>query len=51
MYVKLSLNEHFMILNAVFQRSTFVQRSCKRLLKSINTVPSIAKCLYNSDLI
>ena len=36
MYVKLSLHEHFMMLNSVFQRSAFIQRLCERLLTSIN---------------
>lgn len=48
MYVKLSLNEHFVTLNAVFQRSAFIQRLCERLLTSINTALSTAKHLYNS---
>lgn len=48
MYVKLSLNEHFMMLNSVFQRSAFIQRLCERLLTSINIALSIAKLLYNS---
>lgn len=30
MYLKLTLNEHFMMLNEVFQRSAFIQRSCKK---------------------
>lgn len=49
--MKLSLNEHFMILNAVFQRTAFIQRSYKRLFTSINTVVSIAKHLYNSGFL
>lgn len=57
--MKLSLNEHFMRLNAVFQRSVFIHRSCKRQLALINIAffflilsPPIAvffaKHLYNS---
>lgn len=45
MYVKLSLNRHFMMLKSVFQRSAFIQ---KIMLTSINIALSIAELLYNS---